>query len=129
MEIKKPPNNQPYPARRRSEFGKWLDAIRLRRGLTVRQLTERAGVCYVSYTKLVTGDATNPTLWTVVAIAKALKLSGNDVFGRYYQSEMRGKERKGSKRWYAGYPGEYHEARDKAARKRKAAIDRLGTTP
>jgi transcriptional regulator with XRE-family HTH domain len=61
-------------------FGKQLQRLRTRRGLTQEQLAVKAGLVRVYVTKLEQGEH-DPTLTMLVRLAKALRVSVTELLG------------------------------------------------
>ncbi len=61
-------------------FGKQLQKLRTRRGLTQEQLAVKAGLVRVYVTKLEQGEH-DPTLTMLVRLAKALRVSVTELLG------------------------------------------------
>jgi len=61
-------------------FGKQLQRLRTRRGLTQEQLAVKAGLVRVYVTKLEQGEH-DPTLTMLVRLAKALRVSVSELLG------------------------------------------------
>ena len=61
-------------------FGKQLQRLRARRGLTQEQLAVKAGLVRVYVTKLEQGEH-DPTLTMLVRLAKALRVSVTELLG------------------------------------------------
>jgi transcriptional regulator with XRE-family HTH domain len=61
-------------------FGKQLQRLRTRRGLTQEQLAVKAGLVRIYVTKLEQGEH-DPTLTMLVRLAKALRVSASELLG------------------------------------------------
>jgi transcriptional regulator with XRE-family HTH domain len=61
-------------------FGKQLQRLRTRRGLTQEQLAVKAGLVRIYLTKLEQGEH-DPTLSTLVRLGKALRVSVTELLG------------------------------------------------
>jgi len=66
-------------SRKISQIGKNLKKLRKQKGLSQDRLSKLADVSYNTVIKLESGGITNPTIETLQKIAKALKVSVDDL--------------------------------------------------
>lgn len=72
-----------YKMATKTSFGLWLDAVRVRRGMTRAQLAEKAGLASKDTLYKICAGLREPFLSTAIKIARALGVSGDEVFARY----------------------------------------------
>ena len=68
-----------------SHIGKNLKKLRKQKGLSQDRLSKLADVSYNTVIKLESGGITNPTIETLQKIAKALKVSVDDLIKDNYE--------------------------------------------
>ena len=71
-----------------SRLGMKLKRLRAKRGLTQEELGRKVGVSYAYISMLESGAKTNPTIDTLKALAKALRVPVAELLGRRWIRRM-----------------------------------------
>ena len=75
------------------KLGQWLQAARLRAGLTQQALCQKAGLSYSTLTKIERGAIKSPSIFTIQSIATALDVSLDQLMGAPAPSAPKEKRR------------------------------------
>ena len=71
------------------DFGAWVAARRSESGMTVRQLAKKCGLSAPYITTIERNTAEPPPLKTCKALARALGISGEEMWQRSFASRLR----------------------------------------